>query len=99
MKGFFCEFPKKSDYENSKSQISNPDMSIVAQPMATITQPINNMGNQFAQAPYGQAFLIPSNGAMLNSTEGQVSAGTITSPPAKPEVKQASESITHQLYL
>ena len=54
------------------------------------------MENQFAQTPYGQAFLIPSNGAMLNSTEGQVSAGTITSPPAKPEVKQASESITHQ---
>ena len=71
-------------------------MSIVAQPVATITQSMNNMGNQFAQAPYGQAFLIPSNAAMFNSTEGQVSARTMTSPSTKPEVIQTSDSITHQ---
>ena len=57
---------------------------------------MNNMGNQFAQAPYGQTFLMPSNAAIFDSTEGQVSARTMTSPSAKLKVKQTSESITHQ---
>ena len=63
--------------------------------MSIVAQPMNTMGNQ-CQAPYGQAFRIPSNAAMFNSTEAQVSARTMTSPSAKLEVKPTSESITHQ---
>ena len=78
--------PQKSDYENSPSQISYPNLPVVAQPMTNqmmpITQPMCNMGHQIVQTPYGQTTLLPSNAMMLSSTQGQIYAHT--TPSAQP---------------
>ena len=85
---FFCEFSKKSDYE--KSQTSNPNMQVVAQPLATITQPMSNIENQFVQP---QALLVPSYASMLNSSQGQIYTETTPLPNIIHSNQTSSESI------
>ena len=55
----------KSDYDGPETQISNPNLPIVAQPMS-------NMGNQIVQTPYGQTLMVTSNGTMLSPSQGQI---------------------------